>query len=86
MNVFGIVCDGARNGCALKVSSAVGIAIEGAMLAMKGIATPSDEGVTCGNGEETISFMGKFAKEGMRNTDLYLCKALYEKQTLGPVV
>lgn len=80
LNVFGIVCDGARNGCAMKVSSAVGIAVEGALLAMKGISIPANEGVTCGNGEETINFMGKFAKEGMRYTDLYLCKALYEKQ------
>lgn len=80
LNEFGILCDGARNGCAIKVSSAVGIAIEGAMLAVKGVAVPRNEGVTCGSGEETINFMGKFAKEGMRYTDLYLCKNLYEKQ------
>ena len=50
------------------------------MLAVKGVAVPRNEGVTCGSGEETINFMGKFAKEGMRYTDLYLCRNLYEKQ------
>lgn len=80
LNVFGVVCDGARYGCALKLSSAAGIAMEGAMLAVKGVCTPPDEGVTCKNGERTIDFMGKFAKNGMKDTDLYLCKALFEKQ------
>ena len=32
LNVFGVVCDGARYGCALKLSSAAGIALEGEML------------------------------------------------------
>lgn len=80
LNVFGIVCDGARNGCAMKVSSAAGIAIEGALLAMRGVGTPANEGVTCSDGEKTINFMGSFAKEGMRYMDMYLCKALYAKQ------
>jgi len=82
LNVFGVLCDGARYGCALKLSSAAGIAMEGAMLAMKGANTPADEGVTCANGEETINFMGRFAKSGMKDTDLYLCKALFNKHAL----
>ncbi|MCI8399318.1 MAG: serine dehydratase subunit alpha family protein [Oscillibacter sp.] len=79
LNVFGVVCDGARYGCALKLASAAGIAMEGALLAQKGVCTPADEGVTCANGEETINFMGRFAKNGMKDTDLYLCKALFSK-------
>lgn len=84
LNVFGIVCDGARYGCALKLSSAAGIAMEGAMLAIEGVSTPADEGVTCKNGEETINFMGNFAKTGMLDTDLYLCKALFSKHHTLP--
>lgn len=82
LNVFGTLCDGARYGCALKLASAAGAAMEGAFLAMEGISTPANEGVTCGNGEETIKFMGEFAKNGMLDIDMNLCKVLYNKQNI----
>ncbi len=77
-NVFGVICDGARYACAMKLSSASGIAIEGAMLALKGIHVPA-QGVTDSNGQKTIEFMGKFARTGMAYTDFALCQALYAK-------
>ena len=78
-NVFGVVCDGARYACALKLSSAVGIAIEGAMLAKKGVILPANEGVTGQDGQATIEFLGQFAKKGMIYTDKFLCQELYKK-------
>ena len=78
-NVFGVVCDGARYACALKLSSAVGIAIEGAMLAKKGIILPANEGVTGQDGQATMEFLGQFAKKGMLYTDKFLCQELYKK-------
>ena len=78
-NVFGVVCDGARYACAMKLSSAAGIAMEGAMLAQKGGTVPANEGVTAQNGEATIEFLGHFAKNGMGHTDTYLCQELYKK-------
>ncbi len=77
-NVFGVVCDGARYACAMKLSSAAGIAIEGAYLSMKGVHMPA-QGVTDKDGQKTIEFMGKFAKTGMAYTDMVLCQSLYEK-------
>lgn len=79
VNIFGVVCDGARLACALKLSSAAGIAIEGALMAMDGVVTPPDEGVCGKTADDSIKFMGKFAKTGMVATDLILCKALYSK-------
>ena len=79
VNVFGVVCDGARQACALKLATAAGTAIEGAMLAMDGIATPADEGVRGKTAGDSIRFMGEFAKKGMMLTDKMLCQALYAK-------
>ena len=79
VNVFGVICDGARQACALKLASAVGTAIEGAMMAMDGVVTPVDEGVCGKSAGDSIRFMGGFAKKGMIFTDKLLCQALYAK-------
>lgn len=79
VNIFGVVCDGARLACAMKLASAAGTAIEGALLAMDGVKVPDDEGICGKTGQDSIDFMGKFAKTGMVLTDLLLCKALYAK-------
>ena len=78
VNVFGVVCDGARRACALKLSSGIGIAIESALLAMDGIVVNSNEGVCRGTADESINFMGKHAKEGMLEADQFLCKLMLE--------
>ncbi len=80
VNIFGVVCDGARLACALKLASAAGIALECAMLAYDGVKTPLNEGVIGSNADMSINFMGSFAQTGMASSDLALCKALYEKQ------
>ena len=80
INIFGVVCDGARLACALKLASAAGIAIESALLAMDGAATPLNEGVIGSNADMSLNFMGEFAQKGMADSDLSLCKALFKKQ------
>lgn len=79
VNVFGVVCDGARQACALKLASAGGVAIEGAMMAKDGVVTPADEGVCGKTADDSIKFMGDFARKGMIITDRLLCEALYSK-------
>ena len=79
VNVFGVVCDGARMACAVKLSSAIGMAIEGAMPAMDGVAVPADEGVCGKTADDSLKFMGNFARNGMGETDMMLCKSLYAK-------
>lgn len=80
VNIFGVVCDGARVACALKLSSAAGIALECAMLAKDGVVTPANEGVVGKNADDSLNFMGDFAQHGLAGSDLALCKALYKKQ------
>lgn len=80
VNIFGVVCDGARLACALKLASAAGIAIECAMMAKDGIMTPANQGVIAADADSSLNFMGSFAQHGMAGSDLSLCKALYKKQ------
>ncbi len=76
-NIFGVVCDGARTACALKLTSSIGVAIECAYLALDNISVPANQGVVGKTADETLLFLGKIAKEGMVEVDNVLCKALY---------
>lgn len=79
-SIGGVLCDGAKLGCALKLSTAVGVAIESAYLAINGAAIPSNNGIVCGNADETLIMLGKIAREGMIDTDKTVCKAIIERQ------
>lgn len=80
VNIFGVVCDGARLACALKLASAAGIAIECALMAKDGVMTPANQGIVAADADASLDFMGDFAQHGMAGSDLALCKALYKKQ------
>ena len=79
VNVFGILCDGAREACALKLSTAAECGMEGAFLALDGVSVLYDEGVCGSSADDSMEFMGKFARGGMGQADLELCKFLYHK-------
>lgn len=80
VNVFGVVCDGARLACAIRLASAAGIAMECAEIALDGCETPPCEGVCGESADDSLNFMGSFAQNGMKDSDMALCKALYEKR------
>ncbi|MDI6707120.1 MAG: L-serine ammonia-lyase, iron-sulfur-dependent, subunit alpha, partial [Bacillota bacterium] len=44
-NLTGMICDGAKYGCSLKMVTAAGTAVESAYLAMKGVQVPGNNGV-----------------------------------------
>ncbi|MDD3647623.1 MAG: L-serine ammonia-lyase, iron-sulfur-dependent, subunit alpha, partial [Candidatus Dojkabacteria bacterium] len=67
-NITGMICDGAKEGCALKISASVGCAIESALLALEGIQVPSDNGIISSNAEKTLQNIGKVS-DGMIGTD-----------------
>jgi len=50
----GVICDGAKAGCALKVSTATDMALRAATLAMKEAEVPRDNGIIGGTADETI--------------------------------
>lgn len=68
-NITGMVCDGAKVGCALKVASGVSSSIQSAVLALDGICISSNDGIIDDCIEKTISNLGMIGSVGMQNTD-----------------
>lgn len=68
-NLSGMICDGAKGSCALKVSTAAGAAVQSALLALNDSIIPSGTGIIAESAEETIMNLGTLSKEGMNITD-----------------
>jgi len=79
-NVAGMVCDGAKNACALKVASCVGAAVQGALLAMHEIGVSAYEGIVEGDVERTISNFGRIGSPGMLETDKVILDIMVSKE------
>ena len=67
--VSGMICDGAGSSCAGKIAASVEAGIIGYKMYVKGQAYKGHDGILGGNIEETISNVGRLAKEGMETTN-----------------
>lgn len=76
----GVLCDGAKLGCAMKLSTAVGVAIESAYLAVEGISIPKRDGLVSDNADETLRLLGNIAKNGMIDTDIVMCREIIDRE------
>ena len=68
-NITGMVCDGAKVGCAMKVASGVSSALQSAVLAREGICISEHDGIIEKDIEKTIQNLGRIGSVGMQNTD-----------------
>ena len=68
-NITGMVCDGAKVGCAMKVASGVSSALQSAVLAREGICISEHEGIIEKDIEKTIRNLGDIGSVGMQTTD-----------------
>ncbi len=68
-NITGMVCDGAKVGCAMKVASGVSSALQSAVLAREGICISEHDGIIEKEIEKTIRNLGRIGSVGMQNTD-----------------
>lgn len=65
----GMLCDGAKGGCALKVASSADSAIRSAYMALNDYGITEKEGFVGKTAEETIKNLSAIGKEGMANVD-----------------
>ncbi len=65
----GIVCDGAKPSCALKIATAVEAAFVSHEMAMSGNVFQDGEGLVKGDIETTVCTICEMAREGMKDTD-----------------
>lgn len=68
-NITGMVCDGAKVGCAMKVASGVSSSIQSAVLALDGIHACETDGIIDKDIEKTISNLGSVGSTGMEMAD-----------------
>ena len=78
--IAGMICDGAKSSCALKVASAVGAGIQAVMLAMEGSAVPGNEGIVDADIEICIANLGRLGSTGMRETDKVILDIMLHKK------
>jgi len=68
-SITGMVCDGAKEGCAMKVASGVSCAVQSAMLALGGACVQPTDGIIDADIEKTIKNLGVIGSSGMKQTD-----------------
>ena len=79
-NLAGMVCDGAKPSCALKVSSGVSTAVLSAMLAVQNHSVGSTEGLIEDDVDRCIHNMTRLGSLGMRETDKMVLDIMTHKK------
>ena len=79
-DISGIVCDGAKPGCALKIATSVGAAMRAASFALSGIGASAHDGIVSGDVEETLKNLGELGADGMAGANQVILDMLLHKQ------
>ena len=75
----GMLCDGAKNACALKMAIAAESALQAVELAAEGVEANAYDGVCQDTLEDTVKTITRIANESMLMMDDYMVKAILEK-------
>lgn len=78
-NLAGMVCDGAKPSCALKVSSGVSTAVLSAMLAIQNKSVSSVEGIIDDDVDQSIHNLTRVGAKGMNETDRLILDIMTHK-------
>lgn len=69
-SICGMICDGAKEGCASKVQLSSGLAVKAAFLAMNGMGIRGGDGIVGTRGLSSLfENLGHLVREGMENTN-----------------
>ena len=78
-NITGMICDGAKPSCALKIASGVSTATLSALMAMENEVVTSLEGIVDDDVDKTIRNLALIGNKGMRETDRIVMDILTHK-------
>ena len=79
-DLAGVICDGAKAGCSLKLATAAGTAVQSALFALQGVQVQSSDGIVATSAEKTMQNVGRLSTQGMIETDRTILKIMLEKQ------
>ena len=77
--VTGMICDGAKIGCAYKLAISVDSAKDAALMALNNVKIPCDNGILGCSPEKTIENLGLLSNLGMSNTDSTILDIMVDK-------
>lgn len=79
-DLAGVICDGAKAGCSLKLATAAGTAVQAALFSLQGIQVKGTDGIISTSPEKTMENVGILSSQGMLETDRTILKIMLEKQ------
>ena len=78
-DLAGVICDGAKAGCALKLNTAAGAAVQAALFSLQGINVQDTDGIIGDSTEQTVRNLGTLSHQGMVQTDRTILKIMRDK-------
>ncbi|AKL95347.1 hypothetical protein CACET_c18990 [Clostridium aceticum] len=85
-DISGMVCDGAKVGCALKLSTSASAAIQAALLAIDNHIIPAGNGIIAETVEDTIRNLSVLSSEGMNGADEVILKVMQRMQSIRAAI
>lgn len=77
-NTTGMICDGAKVGCSLKLATSASAAIQSSLLSMSNVIVPSGNGVIGKTAEDSIRNLGYLSKHAMGLVDKMVLNVMME--------
>lgn len=78
-DISGIICDGAANSCAMKVSTSVSSAYKAVLMAMDQTCVTGDEGIVEKDVDQSINNLCAIACQAMQHTDYQIIEIMAHK-------
>lgn len=78
-DVAGMICDGASNSCAMKVSTSAAAAYKAVLMALDGTRVTGNEGIVAHDVDTSIANLGALATQGMVETDGQILQIMMHK-------
>lgn len=82
-DLAGVICDGAKASCALKLATAAGTAVQAALFSLHGLDVKDSDGIIAFTPEQTLRNVGQISTQGMIETDRVILRIMIEKQFGG---
>jgi len=78
-NIAGILCDGAKHGCALKAATSARFGVQSAVLALDGVTIPDSDGIVGTDLPDSMNYLRRLQNKGLVDADKTMLEILMEK-------